>query len=175
MNCLEGVPVIDEFKQDEDKTIDDTFPADWNETRAESVCKDYIEKSKLAEVCGNVTTNYEADDLIYCIDNVKYSGGTGRWNTVLFDAMYVRCFSQLYYNLTRWPASTPPLDIVSKLCPDTCNGNGDCINGFCICNPGYIGEDCSINSTIVPTITRLQYDGVCNNRIYSCDSVAVEE
>jgi len=38
-------------------------------------------------------------------------------------------------------------DISAKTCEkmNNCNGNGDCNNeGFCECNKGYFGADCSI-------------------------------
>lgn len=30
------------------------------------------------------------------------------------------------------------------LCPDDCTGNGNCVNGICVCNAGFIGQDCAI-------------------------------
>ena len=35
---------------------------------------------------------------------------------------------------------------VSKECPESCNGNGKCENGKCICNPGFSGLSCKIDN-----------------------------
>lgn len=31
---------------------------------------------------------------------------------------------------------------LQKLCPNKCNGNGDCMNGECLCNVGFCGQSC---------------------------------
>jgi len=34
-------------------------------------------------------------------------------------------------------------------CPNACSGNGNCLNGNCICNPGFYGDDCSKRVTAI--------------------------
>jgi hypothetical protein len=33
-------------------------------------------------------------------------------------------------------------------CPNNCSRNGVCKDGKCICNPGYISEDCSVINSV---------------------------
>ncbi|XP_071710687.1 uncharacterized protein [Rutidosis leptorrhynchoides] len=36
--------------------------------------------------------------------------------------------------------------LMSQQCPDSCNSNGDCVNGKCVCFLGFDGHDCSKRS-----------------------------
>jgi len=49
----------------------------------------------------------------------------------------------------------PASDLVNPAaCPNMCSNNGDCVNGAnstsCICNDGFLGNDCSIKVTMNP-------------------------
>ncbi len=40
-------------------------------------------------------------------------------------------------------------EIETTVCPNNCSRNGICqANGTCLCNQGYISEDCSIINTV---------------------------
>lgn len=36
------------------------------------------------------------------------------------------------------------LNIIGSICPNDCNDNGECRNGTCICNDGFVTSDCSM-------------------------------
>ena len=43
-------------------------------------------------------------------------------------------------------------------CPNTCNFNGDCVNGRCFCFLGYHGHDCSKRERLVPGLVPFMID-----------------
>jgi len=41
---------------------------------------------------------------------------------------------------------------VAGTCPNGCtNGNGVCVNGSCVCWPGWVGDDCAVTFLVPPT------------------------
>ncbi|XP_019386427.1 PREDICTED: tenascin-N isoform X3 [Crocodylus porosus] len=49
-------------------------------------------------------------------------------------------------------------------CPNSCSGNGRCVNGKCICHEPYVGEDCS--QRLCPE--NCSGNGICNNGVCQC-------
>jgi hypothetical protein len=65
--------------------------------------------------------------------------------------------------------------VTSQRCdPFDCNGHGSCVEGRCVCHTGYIGVDCLLSETAVPSIIRLM-DSVsdCDIRTRLCRSAAL--
>lgn len=65
---------------------------------------------------------------------------------------------------------------LSRHCPNSCNFNGDCVDGRCHCLPGFHGHDCSKRELLIPFLdsvwfltfmilceflTRVLYAGFC--------------
>lgn len=57
-------------------------------------------------------------------------------------------------------------------CAHNCSGNGVCTNGFCDCDPGYYGIDCS-NVTCPGTVC--EYDGDHNQHCTHCCYDSIDE
>jgi hypothetical protein len=58
------------------------------------------------------------------------------------------------------------LNDIAGICEDSCHENGYCSSvNECICNPGFVGKDCSI--CLDPNI--------CNNTLDMCDQIMEEE
>ncbi|XP_006273007.1 tenascin-N isoform X2 [Alligator mississippiensis] len=49
-------------------------------------------------------------------------------------------------------------------CPNSCSGNGRCVDGKCICHEPYVGEDCS--QRLCPE--NCSGNGICNNGVCQC-------
>ena len=47
-----------------------------------------------------------------------------------------------------------------------CNGNGICVNGYCNCQDGYIGADCSLILTPVDTSTNMMMSLDSHDYVY---------
>ncbi|XP_060602135.1 von Willebrand factor D and EGF domain-containing protein-like [Ruditapes philippinarum] len=57
-------------------------------------------------------------------------------------------------------------DVVSNLksitCPSQCNGNGNCINGTCVCKDDYGGDSCFVKTSATPKLTDIEGGGECD-------------
>ena len=95
--------------------------------------------------------------------------------------MVSACKEILYTNVSYWEKSSSnnstlqaPKQLEQISCPGLCSGNGRCINGSCLCNPGYQSEDCSVNVTKGPSLISIPNHGLCDHRKQkSCHTVRV--
>jgi len=55
-------------------------------------------------------------------------------------------------------------------CPDHCNFNGICVNGFCQCNTGFSGDSCVSQSVVCPNNCGGSIRGECVNGACVCTS-----
>ncbi|XP_054975767.1 von Willebrand factor D and EGF domain-containing protein [Sorex araneus] len=65
-------------------------------------------------------------------------------------------------------------DILLELkCPNSCSGNGQCMEWGCTCSPGFSSYDCSDSHDKAPEIIELENAGFCNIRKHNCMTVKV--
>lgn len=60
---------------------------------------------------------------------VAMNASAGSWFVGIFG--FAECQFSIKATITKSP------------CPDDCNGNGQCVNGICVCNPGWFGNSCN--------------------------------
>ncbi|XP_052274252.1 von Willebrand factor D and EGF domain-containing protein-like isoform X4 [Dreissena polymorpha] len=58
-------------------------------------------------------------------------------------------------------------------CPNDCDNHGQCMNGKCRCDNGYIGDDCSVDSNAAPIIVGIPDRGLCDIKERPCKQTAV--
>ena len=80
-------------------------------------------------------------------------------------AITTACKELISTNMTLWKNKTHPPDELKEItCSSLCSGQGICRNGTCVCNPGFISADCSIDATKGPNITSIVNGGLCDIR-----------
>ena len=89
--------------------------------------------------------------------------------------MTTACKELISFNLTLWQNDTRPPDGLRDItCPGLCSNQGTCRNGTCVCNPGFVSADCSIDSTKGPNVTSIVNGGLCDIRTQrGCSRVRV--
>ncbi|XP_060581447.1 von Willebrand factor D and EGF domain-containing protein-like [Ruditapes philippinarum] len=50
----------------------------------------------------------------------------------------------------------------SLTCPSQCNGNGNCINGTCVCKDDYVGDSCFVKTSALLELTDIEGGGECD-------------
>ncbi|XP_052819122.1 uncharacterized protein LOC128244982 isoform X2 [Mya arenaria] len=64
-------------------------------------------------------------------------------------------------------------EIENVVCTNECSERGVCVNGTCVCNKPYIGEDCSVDSTSPPEMLGIPDEGICDLQVRACKRVYV--
>ncbi|XP_076109578.1 uncharacterized protein LOC143078608 [Mytilus galloprovincialis] len=108
------------------------------------------------------------DDSIY----IGASGDISFMSTTL-DTMLMTAKEELERNQTLKEEITDDGKTVlekltSLLCLNNCSSNGNCVNGECVCNTMFGGEDCSTSRTTPPTNISVPELGLCQSRKRSC-------
>ncbi|XP_060581457.1 uncharacterized protein LOC132738052 [Ruditapes philippinarum] len=53
-------------------------------------------------------------------------------------------------------------NFISVTCPSQSNGNGNCINGTCVCNDDYVGDSCFVKKSALLVLTDIEGGGECD-------------
>lgn len=85
------------------------------------------------------------------------------------------CITIVETDTDQWSNETeeagPPPGIINLICPNNCQGNGNCIEGLCQCFHPWIGDDCSVNSTVPPELHKVGDGEPCDSVCSECLSV----
>ena len=65
------------------------------------------------------------------------------------DAMKSDCEEVIMRDPTTWKPGPngkpePPTAVSDEICPNQCSKSGKCVKGKCVCNAGFLTEDCSV-------------------------------
>ncbi|GFR90472.1 von Willebrand factor D and EGF domain-containing protein, partial [Elysia marginata] len=146
------------------------------ENEAIGECRKAIESSAFYSVCKNFVERDEVVEIIdICVEDVLLSDG---FNFTLSAKITVqqRCeteielSSNLYSNTTTNGTDTNILDVL--FCPGNCSGNGRCQGDQCVCDQGYIGDDCAQRNDTPPVVIPPPVS-VCDVRLAPCITVTV--
>ncbi|KAL4220374.1 hypothetical protein ACF0H5_020779 [Mactra antiquata] len=128
-------------------------------SKATQICFMTLNKYQSALDCINNKDQVEFTDIVdMCVKDVQLTGDEGMWVSALQTLMEGCAFRELIKNNATF--SLPPS---AQTCPGACSGNGNCVNGVCICDADFDGTDCSFNTSAVPT-----FDGF-NGLVNNCD------
>ncbi|XP_069129087.1 von Willebrand factor D and EGF domain-containing protein-like [Argopecten irradians] len=112
-----------------------------------------------------------------CINDILVSGN-GAFMKDTVEALKTMCIveARRSENLTS-QGSTGGMTFLEELtslsCPNNCSGNGNCINGSCICDSGLYGDECSLLKTTPPIIRQTGTDGLCKRDQSTCTNFVI--
>ncbi|RUS80658.1 hypothetical protein EGW08_011562 [Elysia chlorotica] len=149
-------------------------PSGITKNEAISECRKTIESSASFGVCRDLLDRDDVVEIIdFCAEDVLLSDS---FNFTLSAKMTVqhRCQTiiELTVNLYSNANDTDDQLLDVLFCPSNCSGNGRCLDDKCVCNQGYIGDDCAYRNDTPPVVIR-PTDAVCDVRISPCISVTV--
>ncbi|XP_052784032.1 von Willebrand factor D and EGF domain-containing protein-like [Mya arenaria] len=131
------------------------FPSVNGKSRAEAenACNSAIDNNPTLQQCIAKAGLDFSNEKDICIEDFKYFDNGELVRSALHTAIY-KCIDHVLRNVSLHDTSgNPPAYVTSELCPDyDCNDNGACANGTCICNHGFVGDSCEINSQKAPML-----------------------
>ncbi|KAL3863773.1 hypothetical protein ACJMK2_005508 [Sinanodonta woodiana] len=104
-----------------------------------------------------------------CIDDIKLTGSDEFIPTAIQD------LQKVCYTTAIRQASDPLMvaNLISMNCLNSCSGHGQCLNGTCLCDTGYMASDCSLGINTPPTIERLLTQQCTSTTAGLCDTTVV--
>ncbi|KAL5014025.1 hypothetical protein ScPMuIL_008295 [Solemya velum] len=150
----------------------------WTEESAEAYCRSAFENKTSYTTCTNHTNASISSNLDNCKRDILMTGDTS-FVTMSVDLFERSCIIQL--ENTGKPAENDTDDSLQKIktnvmhnfCPNDCHGNGQCVEGTCLCNPGFVLGDCSIDLRIPPATLDILNDGVCDTDAMNCNEISL--
>ncbi|XP_063420083.1 von Willebrand factor D and EGF domain-containing protein-like [Mytilus trossulus] len=154
-------------------TVEPKFQNGWTQEEANKTCTEKIQNAIPAELLTNVNGLSNEDYIKSCIEDIKLTADT----TFVQDtvgAMQTYTLMEVSRNETLAltevnNGSQSILEYVtSLLCANNCSENGNCTSSVCSCYEGYIGDDCSISTSVAPSNISLPLNGLCGTRTRLC-------
>ncbi|XP_057295478.1 von Willebrand factor D and EGF domain-containing protein-like isoform X2 [Hydractinia symbiolongicarpus] len=172
---------IYEYDPPDQNFVPKTWPTPTGKTQAqvEAFCDNAILNSTSGQACsltlgdsfGIATFRRE------CISDILISDSYDYIQSII-DAMTTSCTETVlrgineYWDMDNNGTLTPPATISNSICPNDCNGKGQCVNSTCSCNVGFEGADCSVNkNTPLSVVSSVE---LCDGRTKRCLTVSIE-
>ncbi|KAK3585503.1 hypothetical protein CHS0354_003355 [Potamilus streckersoni] len=107
--------------------------------------------------------------LFGCIQDIKLVGSGEFIPTSIQD------LQKVCYTTAIRQASDPQAvaNLISMNCLNSCSGHGQCVNGTCLCDTGFMASDCSLGINTPPTIENLLTQQCTSTTAGLCDTTVV--
>ncbi|CAH1259087.1 VWDE [Branchiostoma lanceolatum] len=163
-----------------------TWPASNGMTEAEAraFCEDAMTGSPSGELCSSVLGDKVdlSSAAESCVADIQATGDT-TWAETAVETMETTCGSLLYKNTSFWVSNTnatangtltPPSFFYETVsCPGNCSQRGICEKVQCICQMGFEGPSCSMETDTPPDAFFIPKDGLCDINTRPCERTPV--
>lgn len=141
--------------------VDEIMPPEIGEDEAKAKCEQLREHTATKR-CLELFPEFDLDTFLnQCVEDVILTGGNEDFLAIAIDALEDQCADQGNRDLNTWEKdedgnpTEPDKELQTKLCPNSCSGNGDCVRSRCVCFEHFSGDDCSIDSRLPPTLEEI--------------------
>nr|XP_034327587.1 uncharacterized protein LOC105328884 [Crassostrea gigas] len=149
-------------------------PKNITENMAKKTCEDFLGSDKAGALCTKLPGLDLNPILQGCITDIQLTDSTD-WAKESLVNLLRECITIVETDTDQWSNETgeagPPPGITNLICPNNCQGNGNCTEGLCQCFHPWIGDDCSVNSTVPPELDQVGYGEPCDAVCSECLSV----
>ncbi|XP_071151614.1 von Willebrand factor D and EGF domain-containing protein-like, partial [Mytilus edulis] len=155
-----------------------TFRNGWTSDRAYNICFNSINDALQNDMYKDYVDVPVEKFIEACVKDIEVAGDT-TFLTDTVNAMVTSIMTELVkteslYTQKSADGSQTLLEyFASGLCQNNCSENGICKEGVCICDSGFVGEDCSYNTSSPPTGISLPFNGECKLTARSCEAMNV--
>nr|XP_058945176.1 von Willebrand factor D and EGF domain-containing protein-like [Pocillopora verrucosa] len=165
-------------------------PISFNSPRKKREVNFKMSLENTTDYCEKTLLNIDAVRVCIELPNVNISGiirqcaldlqatGDVFWVESAFEALKSSCQFEVVKNYSAYEKDeegnlVPPTKITEKLCPNDCSFQGNCSNGTCVCNEGFVAADCSMRYDEIPRLFRALDEGLCDIRARPCKRTIV--
>ncbi|XP_019618496.1 PREDICTED: uncharacterized protein LOC109465581 [Branchiostoma belcheri] len=159
-----------------------TWPAPNGMTEAEAraYCENNLVNSPSGQLCSSILgDSIDTSSVVdSCVVDIQATGDTTFVQTVV-SSLEARCSDALYKNLTCWTSNNnvtlepPSFFFETVSCPNNCSGRGVCEKGQCVCQKGFEGPSCSIETDAPPKAYFIPKEGLCDINSRPCERTPV--
>ncbi|KAK3102225.1 hypothetical protein FSP39_009739 [Pinctada imbricata] len=142
-----------------------------SETEARTQCENAFNASISLQGCSENIDGLYTTSMDSCISDYQITGEQFVITSAL-DSLKDTCVSIIGKDV-ELQSSNPALvgEVFNNTCLNDCSGQGQCENGYCKCNPGFAGTDCSYNIENPPIITSVKV--LCDTLDDVCDTISI--
>ncbi|CAH1259112.1 VWDE [Branchiostoma lanceolatum] len=184
----------DMFAFDYDDSLPTVPPPSWpapngmTEAEATAYCHEALLNSPAGAVCSSAMKgSADIEGAVEgCVADIQATGDTS-WADVAVTTMEESCSDILYKNTSFWTnnknetnngttngtLAAPSFFFDTVSCPSNCSQRGVCDKGKCVCERGFKGPSCSIETDKPPDAFFIPKDGLCDINTRPCERTPV--
>ncbi|XP_078666035.1 von Willebrand factor D and EGF domain-containing protein-like [Branchiostoma floridae x Branchiostoma belcheri] len=159
-------------------------PNGMAEAEARAYCEDNLVNSPSGKLCSSTLgDSIDTSSVVEsCVVDIQASGDTVFVQTAV-SSLEARCSDAMYKNLTCWTSNStttgnvtlepPSFFFETVSCPNNCSGRGVCEKGQCVCQKGFEGPSCSIETDAPPKAYFIPKEGLCDINSRPCERTPV--